>query len=34
MYGGSVSEYCSRERVTGDNHGQAPMMWTAAALLR
>jgi len=34
MYGGTVSEYCSRARVTGDNHGQAPMMWTAAALLR
>ena len=34
MYGGTVSEYCSRQRVTGDNHGQAPMLWIAAALLR
>ena len=34
MYGGTVSEYCARDRVTGDNHGQAPMLWTAAALLR
>lgn len=34
MYGGSIQEYTSRATVTGDNHGQAPMMWSAAALLR
>ena len=34
MYGGTVSDYCTRARVTGDNHGQAPMMWAAVALLR
>ena len=26
--------YLSRPRTTGDLHGQAPMLWTAAALLR
>jgi rhamnogalacturonyl hydrolase YesR len=26
--------YLARERRTGDLHGQAPLLWTAAALLR
>ena len=26
--------YLGRERRTGDLHGQAPLLWTAAALLR
>ena len=26
--------YYDRPRRTGDLHGQAPMLWTAAALLR
>jgi rhamnogalacturonyl hydrolase YesR len=34
MWDGSVADYVARARVTGDNHGQAPMLWTAAALLR
>jgi rhamnogalacturonyl hydrolase YesR len=31
---GDDGPYLQRTRVTGDNHGQAPMMWTAAALIR
>jgi rhamnogalacturonyl hydrolase YesR len=34
MYGGTIAEYTARPTVTGDNHGQAPMLWSAAALLR
>lgn len=34
MYQGQIADYLARERVTGDNHGQAPMLWAAAALLR
>ena len=26
--------YLARDRRTGDLHGQAPMLWTAAALMR
>ena len=26
--------YLERQRITGDFHGQAPMLWCAAALLR
>ena len=26
--------YLSRQRKTGDFHGQAPVLWTASALLR
>ncbi len=26
--------YLDRKRITGDNHGQAPVLWCAAALLR
>jgi len=26
--------YVARPRTTGDLHGQAPMLWTASALLR
>jgi unsaturated rhamnogalacturonyl hydrolase len=26
--------YLDRKRITGDNHGQAPILWCAAALLR
>lgn len=29
-----VAYYLARPRVVGDKHGQAPMLWTAAALLR
>lgn len=32
--GFSESFYLDRPRVAGDLHGQAPMLWTAAALLR
>ena len=32
--GFSVEYYIERPRATGDLHGQAPMLWTAAALLR
>lgn len=32
--GFSVQYYLDRQRKTGDLHGQAPMMWSAAALLR
>ena len=32
--GTSVPYYLNRQRLTGDLHGQAPMLWTAAALLR
>ena len=32
--GFSVPYYLERPRATGDLHGQAPMIWTAAALLR
>jgi rhamnogalacturonyl hydrolase YesR len=34
MWDGTVEDYVARERVTGDDHGQAPMLWAAAALLR
>jgi unsaturated rhamnogalacturonyl hydrolase len=34
MWDGTVADYVARERVTGDNHGQAPMLWAAGALLR
>lgn len=33
MYQGDVDRYLARERLSGDNHGQAPMLWTVAALL-
>ncbi|RZJ08075.1 MAG: hypothetical protein EOP39_14715 [Rubrivivax sp.] len=29
-----VAYYLGRPRVVGDKHGQAPLLWTAAALLR
>jgi rhamnogalacturonyl hydrolase YesR len=32
--GDSVKYYLNRARKTGDLHGQAPVLWTAAALLR
>lgn len=32
--GFSVKYYLDRERETGNLHGQAPMLWTASALLR
>ena len=32
--GKTVEHYMKRPRVTGDLHGQAPMLWTAGALLR
>lgn len=32
--GYSVQYYLDRERETGNLHGQAPMLWTASALLR
>ncbi len=32
--GDEENYYFQRERLTGDNHGQAPVMWTAAALAR
>ena len=32
--GDEVNYYFQRPRLTGDGHGQAPMLWTAAALLR
>jgi unsaturated rhamnogalacturonyl hydrolase len=32
--GGSVKYYLDRPRNIGDLHGQAPVLWTAAALLR
>ncbi len=31
---GDDGPYLQRQRVTGDNYGQAPMLWSAAALLR
>jgi unsaturated rhamnogalacturonyl hydrolase len=31
---GDRGHYLARQRVTGDFHGQAPMLWSAAALLR
>ena len=31
---GDLSHYLNRQRIVGDNHGQAPMMWAAATLLR
>jgi rhamnogalacturonyl hydrolase YesR len=34
MWDGTVADYVGREQVTGDNHGQAPLMWAVAALLR
>ena len=32
--GFSVKYYLDRERETGNLHGQAPMLWTATALLK
>ena len=32
--GSSVKYYLDRPRNVGDMHGQAPILWTAAALLR
>jgi len=32
--GNSIQYYLERPRIIGDLHGQAPMLWTAAALLR
>jgi len=32
--GDEENYYFERNRLTGDNHGQAPMLWSAAALLR
>jgi rhamnogalacturonyl hydrolase YesR len=32
--GNSVEYYMNRKRITGDFHGQAPIVWTASALLR
>jgi rhamnogalacturonyl hydrolase YesR len=32
--GKSVQYYLDRPRTTGDLHGQAPVLWSAAALLR
>ena len=32
--GPSVKYYLDRKRNTGDLHGQAPVLWTAAAFLR
>jgi rhamnogalacturonyl hydrolase YesR len=32
--GDAYSYYVGRPKVTGDGHGQAPMLWAAAALLR
>ncbi len=32
--GRSVDYYLARKRGTGDLHGQAPILWTASALLR
>ena len=32
--GKTVEHYLKRPRVTGDLHGQSPMLWTAGALLR
>ena len=29
-----IQHYLNRPRVTGDTHGQAPMLWSATALLR
>jgi rhamnogalacturonyl hydrolase YesR len=29
-----IQHYLNRPRVTGDTHGQAPMLWSAAALLK
>jgi unsaturated rhamnogalacturonyl hydrolase len=26
--------YLDRQRITGDMHGQAPILWSATALLR
>ena len=34
MWKGEVSDYLVREQLTGDGHGQAPMLWSAATLLR
>lgn len=30
----TLKEYLDRGRLTGDGHGQAPLLWTAAALIR
>lgn len=30
----TLKEYLYRGRLTGDGHGQAPLLWTAAALIR
>jgi unsaturated rhamnogalacturonyl hydrolase len=29
-----IQHYLNRPRATGDTHGQAPMLWSATALLR
>ncbi len=33
-YKASAAEYMSLSRLTGDGHGQAPVLWAAAELLR
>src|SRR5690554_4612841 len=33
-YKASAQEYMGLQRVTGDGHGQAPVLWAAAELLR
>ena len=30
----NVSYYLTRRRITGDLHGEAPLLWAATALLR
>jgi hypothetical protein len=32
--GTTIQYYLDRPRNTGDLHGQAPVLWTASALLR
>ena len=31
---GDLQHYLGRQRIVGDNHGQAPMLWAAATLMR
>ena len=31
---GDLQFYLDRPRITGDDHGQAPMLWTVAELMR
>ena len=33
-YKASAQEYMALTRLTGDGHGQAPVLWAAAELLR